>query len=157
MTLRPGVPQEIHLLSPGRTKAPRWIWKEMLEGLLGDSVLQSAGRLGGGQAMCCGGRIRISLVCAPNGDNLWHCLKKDSPTFLSQLRGERLSKRCLGFGGLRRKRPAGPVGGNRCGSRVAVVGPPETPDDCFKGPGSTVASWLAAGSRTISSARAWQV
>lgn len=48
----------------------------------------------------------------------------------------------MGFGGLTRKRPAGPVGKNRCGSGVAEVGPPETPDDWFKGLGSAVASWL---------------
>lgn len=35
MTLQPGIPQRSIPLSPGRTKAPTWIWKEMLEGLLG--------------------------------------------------------------------------------------------------------------------------
>lgn len=63
MTLRPGRPQEIYL-SVSRADQSAYVDLEgNAGGSLGDSILQSAGRLWGGQAMCCGGRIGISLVC----------------------------------------------------------------------------------------------
>lgn len=49
----------------------------------------------------------------------------------------------LGVWWANKETPCRACGGkNLCGSGVAEVGPPETPDDCFKGPGSVVASWL---------------
>lgn len=48
----------------------------------------------------------------------------------------------LGVWWSNKETPCRACGENRCGSVIAEVGPPETPDDCFKGPGSAVASWL---------------
>lgn len=48
----------------------------------------------------------------------------------------------LGVWWSNKETPCRACGENRCGSGVAEVGPPETPDDWFKGLGSAVASWL---------------